>query len=427
MTGARRQATVVPVRSSGARGSRLAAAGAALLLSAGCSAQQGSIQAAAPAPLAPVVQVAEPVRLLPPPPLNAADPARDVSAELGPPPGPQDDVRPERVAAPADRYAFLVGVQDYRPPTKDTVGSAADVRAIADLLVASGWQRENIRTVTDEQATGRAVRDGLAWLADHGRDGTFSLFHYSGHVKMHGGGRESLWPIDRDWVDDRALAAAVATIGGRVWVDVAGCEAGSFEPGVPSERVLFTASSTATQKSYEQPDWGLSVWTGLVFDLATRQGGADADADGRVTMGEALRYSTYYAQAVTLGQEPHGRQTPQVAGDPVLGWTLADPPALDQTPGLTTISTTITTQASMASPPPRAIRRAASPASAPASSAVSAARWPGTTRPSVRATATIHSAYDADTHSWPMLQASPVSPSPTIADPSSTVTTVAMA
>ncbi len=33
------------------------------------------------------------------------------------------------------------------------------------------------------------------------------------------------------------------------------------------------------------------------------------------------------AQAITLGQEPYGRQTPQVAGDPVLGWTLADPPA----------------------------------------------------------------------------------------------------
>jgi hypothetical protein len=274
----------------------------------------------------------EPVRQpLPPPPVEepvpAAAPERVQYPELGPPPGPQHDVRPERVAAPQDRYAFLVGVQDYRPPTKDTIASANDVRFIAGQLVANGWRPENIRVVTDAQATGAAIRSGMAWLAQQARPGTFSLFHYSGHVKQHGGGHESLWPVDRDWVDDRAVASAMAKVGGKVWVDIAGCEAGSFEPGIPSERVLFTASSTGTQKSYEHPDWGLSVWTGLLFDLGTRQRGADADGNGRVTMGEALRYSTYYAQVVTLDQRPHGRQTPQVAGDPVLGWTLADPPA----------------------------------------------------------------------------------------------------
>jgi hypothetical protein len=65
--------------------------------------------------------------------------------------------------------------------------------------------------------------------------------------------------------------------------------------------VLFSGSSKATEKSYEYPPWGMSVWTGLVFDLSLRQGQADADKDGRTTMGEALRYSQYYAQAITLG------------------------------------------------------------------------------------------------------------------------------
>jgi hypothetical protein len=91
--------------------------------------------------------------------------------------------------------------------------------------------------------------------------------------------------------------------------------------------VLFSGSSKATEKSYEYPPWGMSVWTGLVFDLGLRQGQADADNDGRTTIGETLRYSQYYAQAITLGQRPHGRQTPQFAGAADLGWTLADPPA----------------------------------------------------------------------------------------------------
>ncbi len=258
----------------------------------------------------------------------AAQPDLDVASVLGPPPGPQADRRPAKVAAPADRYAFLVGVQDYRRPTADTIGSRKDVQYIRSMLLNAGWKAENIRLITDGQATGKAIRDGIGWLASKGRPGeTFSLFHYSGHVKQHGGVSDSLWPVDRDFLRDTEVASMLSRVQGRMWVDIAGCEGASFMDGVPSDRVLFSGSSKAVEKSYEYPPWGMSVWTGLVFDLSLRQGQADADKDGRTTMGEALRYSQYYAQAITLGQRPHGRQTPQFAGAPDLGWTLSDPPA----------------------------------------------------------------------------------------------------
>ena len=257
----------------------------------------------------------------------AAQPELDVESVLGPPPGPQLDRRPARTAAPEDRYAFLVGVQDYRRPTADTIGSRKDVLYIADMLKASGWRAENIRVITDGQVTGRAIREGLGWLAQKGQPGTFSLFHYSGHVKQHGGVSDSLWPVDRDFVRDTQVAQLLSRVSGRMWVDIAGCEGASFMDGVPNGRVLFSGSSKATEKSYEYPPWGMSVWTGLVFDLGLRQRQADADKDGRTTIGETLRYSQYYAQAITLGQRPHGRQTPQFAGAADLGWTLSDPPA----------------------------------------------------------------------------------------------------
>ena len=256
----------------------------------------------------------------------AAAPELDVEDILGPPPGPRNDPRPAKVAAPQDRYAFLVGVQDYRRPTGDTIGSRKDVRFIESMLLANGWQAQNIRVITDGQVTGRAIRDGMAWLAGKSRPGTFSMFHYSGHVKQHGGVDDSLWPVDRDFVRDTEVAAMANRVQGRVWIDIAGCEGASFMDGVPSSRILFSGSSKAIEKSYEYPDWGMSVWTGLLFDLGLRQGQADADKDGRTTIGETLRYSQYYAQAITLGQRPHGRQTPQFAGAPDLGWTLADPP-----------------------------------------------------------------------------------------------------
>jgi len=252
----------------------------------------------------------------------------DVGSEaLGPPPGPQVDVRPARVAAAGDRYAFLAGVTDYRSPTVDTIGSANDVRFVRDQLLAAGWLPGNIRVITDGEVTGAALRAGMDWLVQKGRPGTFTHFHWSGHVKQLGGGTEALWPVDRDWVRDRDVTASLARVQGRMWVDIAGCEGGSFLPGLPSERILVSASSRDVEKSYEFPDWGMSVWTGLVHDLGIRQRGADADLDGRVTIGESLRYSAYYAQRITWNQRPHGRQTPQVAGAPDLGWTLADPPA----------------------------------------------------------------------------------------------------
>ncbi len=252
--------------------------------------------------------------------------ARPLTPALGPPPGPQYDAPPAQTAAPEDRYAFLVGITDYRAPTHDTIGSARDVRFIASLLEARGWLPQNIRTVTDAQATGAAIRSGMAWLTAKSTPGTFTFFHYSGHVKQVGS-TVKLWPVDRDFLPDTQVASLLRGGTGKMWVDIAGCEAGGFQGDLPSDRVLFTASSTEAQKSYEYPDWGLSVWSGLLFDLGQGQGAADADRNSSVTIGEAIRYATYYAQAITLGQRPHGPQTPFAAGDAVRGWTLDAPPA----------------------------------------------------------------------------------------------------
>ena len=249
-----------------------------------------------------------------------------VEASLGPPPGPQHDAVPKAFAAPADRYAFLVGVTRYRKPTHDTIAGANDVDFIRASLLASGWPSRNIRIVKNEQATGGAVREGLNWLVAKSVPGTFTLFHFSGHVKQEYG-HEKLWPYDHDLVQDTDVASVLGRGTGKLWVDVAGCESGGFIENLPSSRVLVSTSSQASEKSYEYPQWGESVWTGLLFDLSLGQGQADANRDGTTTVGEALRYSSYYAQAITLHQEPYGRQTPQVYGDPVRGWTLDDPPA----------------------------------------------------------------------------------------------------
>jgi len=277
-----------------------------------------------PAQVSPVKAPVKPAK--PPPVRTNARGGVPVEPSLGPPPGPQHDPVPKAFAPPDKRFAFLVGVTDYRSPTKDTIAGANDVRFIRSMLLAAGWLPQNIKMVTNKAATGTATRSGLAWLVARSKPGTFTLFHFSGHVKQVGG-REKLWPYDRDFVTDLELARLIKKGTGKTWVDIAGCEGGGFIEDLPSSRVLVSASSKVTQKSYEYPPWGESVWTGLVWDMALGQGQADANRDGRTVVGEALRYATYYAQAITLYQRPYGRQTPQVFGDPVRGWTLDNPPA----------------------------------------------------------------------------------------------------
>jgi len=245
---------------------------------------------------------------------------------LGPPPGPVKQVAPSRVAAPQDRYAFLVGITDYRAPTKDTIAGANDVAFIYQYLLANGWLPQNIKVLQSKQATGKEMRRGLAWLTAKSRPGTFTLFHYSGHVKQVGG-REKLWPYDRQFITDTELATTLRRGTGKLWVDIAGCEAGGFFENLPSNRVLVTASSKRTEKSYEHPSWGESVWVGLMWDAGMAQGQADLDHNGVTTVAEAAVWAGYWAQAVTLNERPYGRQSPQMKGDPVRGWTLANPPA----------------------------------------------------------------------------------------------------
>lgn len=245
---------------------------------------------------------------------------------LGPPPGVVKDLVPTRYATPENRWALLVGITDYRKPTHDTLAGANDVAFIRAYLLNSGWRADHIKVLTNKGANGRAMRAGLTWLAAKSTPGTFSLFHYSGHVKQEGG-HEKLWPYDRQFITDTELAKRLKPTRGKLWVDIAGCEAAGFIEDLPSDRVLVSTSSKSTQKSYEHPDWRESVWVGLLWDAGMNQRQADANGNALVTVGESLRFATYWAEVVTFHQRPYGRQSPRVAGMPVRGWTLADPPA----------------------------------------------------------------------------------------------------
>ena len=216
-------------------------------------------------------------------------------------------------AAPQDRWALIVGVTNYRGNVKDTRGGANDARLVRDVLLRHGWRSDRIRILTDGQATGRAVADGISWLQRNSSSKTFSFFHYSGHVKQKNG-HEYLWPVDNAYIADTERSRVLRAVRGTAWTNISGCEAGGFDEGLSSSRHLFTASSNVTEKSYEDNKTGFSVWSGMLFDEGLRDKKADRDGDGRVSVNEALQYAGPRARTYTKNQRPHGPQTPEMRG-----------------------------------------------------------------------------------------------------------------
>lgn len=233
------------------------------------------------------------------------------------------------------RSALIVGVgahQGGRPAP--TVGGAGDARAVQEALRRAGWRDDEMRVLIDAGATAAAIRDGISWLQSRSSDTSFSIFHYSGHTFQRSGDPdgdgevldEFLVPYDaRRPMADREVAERLGAVRGWLWADFAGCEAMGFDDGLSGPRRLVTASSAEPEKSYERPDWRMSVYVGLFFDEGVRQGRADADGNGLVSIQEALAYAAREAPVMTARQRK-GPQNPQIRGGGGDPWYLGTPP-----------------------------------------------------------------------------------------------------
>lgn len=210
-------------------------------------------------------------------------------------------------------FAVVIGIQNYQGRTKDTYGGLGDANAFMEALRRSGWARENVLFLTEGAATGAAIRNAMQWLVDRSGPDTFTVFHYSGHVKQQGVGNEFLWSVDNQFIRNTEFGSVMSRLRGRAWVDVAGCEAAGFDKGISSPSRLFTGASQVTEKGYENPDWRQSIWTGLSVDQGILQGQADENRNGTVTIQEAARFGANRAPGMTQGQQ-YGPQHPYIAG-----------------------------------------------------------------------------------------------------------------
>ncbi len=112
------------------------------------------------------------------------------------------------------RKALLVGINEY--PGAPLRGCINDCYALADRLLACGWERKDIRLLTDKRATTAAITDRLHWVAKI-KPGDQAVFGYSGHGAIFttrdylsgsvARSQDCICPVDFDWSRKNAILA----------------------------------------------------------------------------------------------------------------------------------------------------------------------------------------------------------------------------
>lgn len=108
-----------------------------------------------------------------------------------------------------NKYALLVGINKYQEPGNDLQGCVNDVMDMAELLTSEyGFNKDDIRILTDARATQQNILERLEWLVSDTKPGDLLVFHYSGHgaqIRDRKGDElddhmtEILCPHDLDW------------------------------------------------------------------------------------------------------------------------------------------------------------------------------------------------------------------------------------
>ncbi len=141
------------------------------------------------------------------------------------PPGPEPQPWPPEPSNGPVKRALLIGINDY--PTSPLRGCVNDVLLMYKML----WEKfdfdpDNIRVLTDREATKDNIIDELEYIVEASKAGDTIYIHYSGHGSQvvvsdwtdsdEADGRdEILCPVDMDWDDpfrDHELGAILQDI-----------------------------------------------------------------------------------------------------------------------------------------------------------------------------------------------------------------------
>lgn len=225
-----------------------------------------------------------------------------------------------------ETYAVIVGVSDYMDDRLDLSVAADDGLAVARWLHEEGFppvMAEKMVLLLDHDATKNNIAAALDWVAAKATSKDRIIFYFSGH-----GAPEGLAPADYtiEGGGNMLSHGLIKTIlrkseSRQVLLLVDACHSQGSESaiyigavsdllnGYVNSGFSIVSSSTIDQSSYEFAESGLSYFTHY-FLQGIREGYADKDQDGIITIWEAYEYSRLNVQVMTEGE-----QIPQTGGD----------------------------------------------------------------------------------------------------------------
>ncbi len=239
------------------------------------------------------------------------------------------------------RWALLIGVNDYANLDKLS-HCLADVRALRNELIASGFESDRIKLITDDATEARYrpskgnIEKQLDLVLGQARTNDLVLIAFSGHGVYYEND-SYLCPPEADTDDPVATMVSQQSVNDKllrshaslrlVFIDacrdltVRGkksaarlMEAGNMQKAldrVPESVLLFNSCSPG-QIAHEHRELGHGVF--MNFLLSGLQGQADTNRDGHVTVGELWDYSSDKTQ-LYADKHFNALQVPRLGGE----------------------------------------------------------------------------------------------------------------
>ena len=242
-------------------------------------------------------------------------------------------------------WAVLIGISDYAGNTDDLKGSARDAYALRDHLLKLGWRNDHIYVVTDRAATRGGILKSIRWLASKTNNRSAAVFHFSGHEwpmrSTSDGDNESrdvaIRAYDNTFILDGDLGREMNAVNAkRFWIDLSLCRAGGFsDAGMIKPGRVLTYSSPESELSYEDPNVGHSVFSYYSIVQGMRDGHADKNGDGQISVEEAFWFSR-----MPVIDRTGGRQHPLIIDKLGADFSITPPKPADPPPPAPTPSPT---------------------------------------------------------------------------------------
>jgi hypothetical protein len=245
------------------------------------------------------------------------------------------DEKGQTFVAYDNSYAFIVGINNYSDPKIPGLNYAVeDAKAIAQLLEGLDFPRENIKILTNENATLTRIKEEFVNLGSKTRKNDRLLVYWAGHGESEptarGGEmgylipydarRSSLYSTCLSMDEVKRLTELVAAKHVLFLVDA--CYGGLsavtsrsltkesehyLQKVTSAEAVQIITAGTKDEQVVESSEWGHSAFTKAILDgFQTRL--VDVDGNGIVTTDELYSYLQSKVFELSRSQRPPGHK-----------------------------------------------------------------------------------------------------------------------